>query len=403
MKKNIFLLFLCFYSLQIMAQKNSPSQSMDKDTNQTFITGRLLDMPNDSLVMLYEPFSGDWDSTFIKNHEFRLAVPMSKGGSIYVIQIGDAKDQKKVLEKGKALVTYLDSGELHITGNNFNDAKLSGSPWVKEWNEVAKMTSPFEGDGLELAAINKKLNAARAIGDEDAFNAIAKDYMIIDTRIKNRYKDWMKNNPNSRLCGYLITCYLGGTNNKVSDSFYNSMSDRARESRIVRRWRAPSFDDKMPIKFFLDSSQGTGNIPGRPNIGTVAPVIDGLDVNDKKIFLSDFKGKYVLIDFWASWCAPCLDMVPSLKATYERFKGNDFEILGVSLDTKKEGWVKSMNKHELDWVNISNLKGWGDPASTVFGITAIPANVLIDPDGKIIGMNLFREALDKKLEELLNK
>lgn len=127
------------------------------------------------------------------------------------------------------------------------------------------------------------------------------------------------------------------------------------------------------------------------------------DVNDKEIALSDYigKGKYVLIDFWASWCGPCRGEMPYVKAAYEKFASKGFEIVGISLDNKKEAWLKGIKDLGITWPQMSDLKGWKCEGAAIYGIRGIPATLLVDPNGMIIGKNLRGEAIEKKLNEVL--
>ena len=137
-------------------------------------------------------------------------------------------------------------------------------------------------------------------------------------------------------------------------------------------------------------------------LGSKAPDFTQKDVNGKAVSLSDFKGKYVLVEFWASWCSPCRAESPNLLKQYAVYKDKGFEILGVSVDHDKAKWIEAIKKDGLTWPQVSDLKGWESDARKVYGISGVPANFLIAPDGKIIGSHLMGEVLNKKLAELLN-
>lgn len=139
------------------------------------------------------------------------------------------------------------------------------------------------------------------------------------------------------------------------------------------------------------------------SIGAMAPQFTQNDVNDKPVALSSFKGKYVLIDFWASWCGPCRAENPNVVNAYNQYKDKNFTILGISLDNpgKKDAWLAAIEKDQLNWTQVSDLNGWGNAIAKQYGIRSIPQNFLLDPNGKIIGKNLRGEELHKKLKEVI--
>ena len=137
-------------------------------------------------------------------------------------------------------------------------------------------------------------------------------------------------------------------------------------------------------------------------IGQLYTDFEMTDTLGTKRHLSEFveNGKYVLIDFWASWCGPCRAEMPAVKALYDKYHSKGFDIVGVSFDNKKTAWTGAIRKMQLNWNHISDLKGWQNAAAAIYGIYSIPATLLIGPDGKIIASGLDSNKLGKKLEEI---
>lgn len=161
------------------------------------------------------------------------------------------------------------------------------------------------------------------------------------------------------------------------------------------------FKDNKMLEPVVASISGEKNkLPG-------AMVVDfvGKDLNDKECHLTDYvgKGKYVLVDFWASWCGPCRQEMPNVKACYEKYKDKGFEVVGISFDNDKAAWAKGVKDLGITWPQISDLKGWECAASDLYNIKGIPATVFFGPDGKVIKSGLRGEELGKTLAEYLDK
>ncbi len=138
-------------------------------------------------------------------------------------------------------------------------------------------------------------------------------------------------------------------------------------------------------------------------IGAEAPLFQQPDTAGNIINLKDLRGKYVLLDFWASWCGPCREENPNVVKAYEQFRDKNFTVLGISLDKsdKRDAWMKAIKDDGLAWYHVSDLKFWNNAVAQLYSVRSIPQNFLLDPQGKIVAANLRGEALQRKLQELI--
>ncbi|HMI03882.1 MAG TPA: TlpA disulfide reductase family protein [Pedobacter sp.] len=334
--------------------------------------------------------SGRTDSAELVNGTFKFSGNISGNASSRITLSREGiKDKEIYGTKGLGDVIYVYFGKESITitsADSLYNAKWSGS---KVYNEM----KVFEAQvGPTVMTVHHNANVAinRATPEQQKdtlhFKALDKQVQAFRKSRGEKMLEFAKANPNSYFALQALSELVGGYSTKpeVAQPLFNKLSETLRLS----------YGGQTLYKL-LNAHTVTA-------LGAAAPNFTQNDVNGKAVSLSDYKGKYVLVEFWASWCSPCRAESPNLLKQYAAFKDKGFEILGVSVDSDKAKWLEAIKKDGLTWPQISDLKGWDNEVRKVYGISGVPANFLINPEGKIIGSHLIGEALNKKLAELLN-
>jgi peroxiredoxin len=276
---------------------------------------------------------------------------------------------------------FLENGQLHISGkkDSVSNALITGSAVQDEYKSFIASRKPLdeEGDKLETLYESSK-------NDKRLTDSLQKIFEIYGQKEKDFVRDYAKQHPSS---------YVAAS--QVYQNFSYNPEAKQLESIYA------SFDPVIKDSYFGKKIKDVLDIAKKTAIGNHAPDFNLNDADGKPVALSSFRGKYVLVDFWASWCGPCRQENPAVVKAYQQYHHKGFDILGVSLDDEKEAWVKAIKKDNLNWSHVSDLKGWKNSAAELYGVQAIPMNFLLDKEGNIVGKGLRGDKLEEKLAEVM--
>jgi peroxiredoxin len=323
------------------------------------------------------------DSTQLKDGKFSFSGTLEEPvlASLMLVQ----KSAEKPVSMGRdMLAVYLDNGTINInTTDSISKATVTGSKADEDYKKLQELLKEVNNKGQALQLEYRELYQKK---DTAAMKKLEASYDALEAEEKKIESDFLEKNTASPIALYVLNQVAGYElkPNEVSPLF-RKLSKEAKNSPSGKEFAKR-----------LESARKTA-------VGESAIDFSQADANGKDISLASFRGKYVLVDFWASWCGPCRAENPNVVKAYDKFKSKGFEILGVSLDDKKDKWLAAVDADKLTWQHVSDLKGWKNAAAELYGVRAIPQNVLIDPKGKIIAKNLRGEDLEKKLGEILHE
>lgn len=295
------------------------------------------------------------------------------------------------------LTLFIDKGSIEVSAvydtthaTHLKDVKIKGSAVNDEFENYQRESKSYAyGSWKAYDQLFADYKIADAAKDSVKLKSIQVVANSIFSKIDEFRERYIQENPKS-----FISLYLVSKNSKTSDA-----KTLARTKELFMRLDT-SIQFSMLGKKVAENMvyASTEYLMGRPAGDFEQPTVEG-----KKVKLSDYKGKYVLLDFWASWCAPCRAENPNVLRAYNKYKSKGFDILAVSLDTNVEKWKKAIAEDKLPWVQASDLKEINNAVVQQFGISRIPDNFLIDPNGIVIARGLRGDGLDKKLAEIFTK
>ena len=377
------VLAMCMTTLNAAAQNN-----------EYVISGTIKNMdPMPSKLYIDHDKPMKRDSVEVKNgrYEFRGIADQPE-----MLRVMTPVQMMEGFNKIDAYSLLVDRGNINVVSNgSMKNAVYSGSG--------SQAANDY------LAAIKKTMMIADTIGKIMSGEEIKTDPLLAQT-VTAKFsrlltKDmpaelvaYAEKNPGSPASGYIVLSLSESFSPAAKlESLFRSLPP-ARQAAIEESFEANL--EKLKAKEAAESIVMAAH--SKMDVGKIAVDFIQNDTEGKPVSLSSFKGKYVLVDFWASWCGPCRAENPNLVKAYNKYKDKGFTVLGVSLDSEnaKAAWLEAIKKDGLNWTNVSDLKGFDNAAAKMYGIALIPQNFLVGPDGVIIAANLRGEALEQKLAGL---
>lgn len=281
-----------------------------------------------------------------------------------------------------------DALPLVLDGNvsvDFDKATMQGT---EENNALCAAYASLRADYAEMAAINKDAEAMKARGElnQQTIEPLMTRYEAVAERLTKEATKIANENTKRIFPAYFFRDYYP----------FMDRTDLIRWADEGAAFMKLSALD--PIKSEIAGWK-------LQEVGSMFVDIEEPDTDGKLHKLSEYvgRGNYVLVDFWASWCGPCMGEVPNVKAAYDKYHEKGFEIVGLSFDQDKKAWMGAIERKGMNWIHLSDLKGWNTLAAKTYGINSIPATILYGPDGRVVASNLRGDALEKTLQEIYQK
>ncbi|MDT8401810.1 MAG: TlpA disulfide reductase family protein [Bacteroidales bacterium] len=334
---------------------------------------------DEGMIYLQKRESGQFvtiDSASVEDGAFEMT-----GGSV------DYPDSYYLSIAGKrgSLMLFLENAKIKVSGHadSLYQARVEGSASQDDYNRYNSGLEPFYEKNQSLF---EEIRAARQEGDEEKAKGLEEERNFLYEQINDYNIEFIESNPASYATPMILRSISYDLSGDQLQAHVEKLDTKLLETKVI-----------IDLKDRIEKLRKVA-------IGEIAPDFTQNDTEGNPVSLSDIIGtELLLVDFWAAWCGPCRQENPNVLAVYNEFHDKGFDVLGVSLDRERDDWLKAIEDDSLTWTHVSDLKFWENEAAQLYAVNAIPANYLLDSEGRIIATNVRGPELRKKVAEILGE